>query len=129
MVWAVFGINHPRDFWKFWNCPRFTRAISKFSKTHLGNLSQIALPNMWLPVLIDGFKLSLKSILPFSLGIFAKFSFWYYANLNKSVNFSSPWKLRFSHDFRRIEVKSCWILQAKFGNDLLFEIRFPICDF
>ena len=53
MVRAIFGINHPRDFWKFWNCTRFTRAVSEFSKMHLGNLSQIALPNMWLLALID----------------------------------------------------------------------------
>ena len=25
---AIFGINNPRDFLKFWNCTRFTRAIS-----------------------------------------------------------------------------------------------------
>ena len=47
----IFGINHPLDFWKFWNCPRFIRAISRFSKMHLGNLSQIALPNMLLLLL------------------------------------------------------------------------------
>ena len=47
-----FGINHPRDFWKFWNCPCFTWVISKFSKMHSGNLSQIAFPNMWLLVRI-----------------------------------------------------------------------------
>ena len=47
----ILGINQPGDFWKYWNCPRFTRAISKFSKIHLGNLSKITLPNMWLLVL------------------------------------------------------------------------------
>ena len=25
MVRAIFGINHPSDFWKFWNFPRFIR--------------------------------------------------------------------------------------------------------
>ena len=39
-------------FYKFWNWSRFTRAISKFSKMHSGNLSQIALPNMQLLVQI-----------------------------------------------------------------------------
>ena len=47
-----FRINHHRDFRKFWNWPRFTRAISLFSKIYLSNLSQIALTNMWLLVLI-----------------------------------------------------------------------------
>ena len=51
--WAIFGISHPCDFRMFWNCPVFTSAVSKFSKMHLGNLSQIALLNMWLLVLID----------------------------------------------------------------------------
>ena len=41
---AIFGINHSRDFWKFCDCPRFTQAISKFSKMHSGNLSQIPPP-------------------------------------------------------------------------------------
>ena len=49
---ATFGISHPRDFWKVWNCPRFTRAIPKFSKMHPGDLSQSALRNMWLLELI-----------------------------------------------------------------------------
>ena len=53
LVGEVFGINHPRDFWNFWNCPLFTLAISKFSKMHLGNLSQTALPNMRLLVPTD----------------------------------------------------------------------------
>ena len=47
-VRAIFGVNHPRDSWKFWNCPRFNRVISKFSKMHSGNLYQISLPNLWL---------------------------------------------------------------------------------
>ena len=51
--WSNFWDNHPRDFWKFWNCPSFTGAISKCSKIHLSNLSQTALPNMWLLVLTD----------------------------------------------------------------------------
>ena len=51
--WSNFWNNHPSDFWKFWNCPSFTGAISKCSKIHLSNLSQTALPNMWLLVLID----------------------------------------------------------------------------
>ena len=41
MARAIFGINHPRDFWTFWNSPRFTGAISKFWKMHSDNLSQI----------------------------------------------------------------------------------------
>ena len=32
MLWQIFGINHPLDFWNFWNCPRLTRAISEFQK-------------------------------------------------------------------------------------------------
>ena len=52
LVQTIFGINHHRNFWKFWNCSRFTRAISKFSKMHLGSLSLIALPEMWLLVQI-----------------------------------------------------------------------------
>ena len=48
MVRAIFGTNHPRNFWKF--CPRFARVTSKFSKIHSANLSQITLPNMWLMV-------------------------------------------------------------------------------
>ena len=50
MVRAIFGINHPRNFWKF--CSRFARATSKFSKIHSANSSQITLPNMWLMVQI-----------------------------------------------------------------------------
>ena len=46
-------ISHLRDFWEFWNYLCFTRAISKLSKMHSGSLSQIALPNMWLLVLIS----------------------------------------------------------------------------
>ena len=53
MVQAILEINHPHDFRKLWNCSRFTQAILKFSKMHLGNLSQITLPNMWLLVVID----------------------------------------------------------------------------
>ena len=34
LVCEISGINHPRDFWKFCNCPRFTRSISKFSEIH-----------------------------------------------------------------------------------------------
>ena len=42
LFWAIFGTNHLCGFWKFWNCPCFTPAIStKLSKIHLGNLSQI----------------------------------------------------------------------------------------
>ena len=37
LVRAIFRINHPRDFWKFWNCPRFIWEISKFSKMYSGN--------------------------------------------------------------------------------------------
>ena len=51
-VRTIFGIICPLGFWKFWNCPHFTRAILKFSKRHSGNLSQIALPKIWLLVLI-----------------------------------------------------------------------------
>ena len=50
-----FWANHLRNFWKIWNCPPFTREISKFSKMHSGNLSQIFLPNMWLLVPIGKF--------------------------------------------------------------------------
>ena len=52
MVRAIFGINHACDFWKFWDYPRFTWVISKFSQMHSCNLSQIALSNMWLLVQI-----------------------------------------------------------------------------
>ena len=36
LVRLIFRINHPRDFLKFLNCPRFTRIITKLSKIHLG---------------------------------------------------------------------------------------------
>ena len=36
LVWAIFRMIHLRDVWKFWNCPRLTRAISKFSQNTLG---------------------------------------------------------------------------------------------
>ena len=36
--------------------PRFTRKTSNFSKMHSGNLSQSALPNMWLLVLNKSVK-------------------------------------------------------------------------
>ena len=55
MVRAIFGISHPLGFSKFQNYHRFTQAISKFSKIHSGNLSQIIRPNMWLLLLI-GFR-------------------------------------------------------------------------
>ena len=48
LVRAIFRINHLCDFWKFWNCPGITRAISEYSKMCSGNLSQIALANMLL---------------------------------------------------------------------------------
>ena len=54
-----FWDKSPSWFRKFWNCPRFTRAISIFSKKHSGNLPQIALPNMWSLVLIDPVGLSI----------------------------------------------------------------------
>ena len=41
---------HPCEFWKLWNCE-----ISKFSKMHLGNLSQISLSNMGLLVQIEDY--------------------------------------------------------------------------
>ena len=41
LIRVNFGINHALDFQKFWNCSRFTRAISKFLKKDSGNLSQI----------------------------------------------------------------------------------------
>ena len=56
MVRTIFGIIHPQDLWKIWNCLRFTRAVPKFSKMHSGNLSQAAFPNMWLLVLIYNVK-------------------------------------------------------------------------
>ena len=37
-----FGTNHPREFSKVLTWPIFTRAIPKFSRMKLGNLSQIA---------------------------------------------------------------------------------------
>ena len=37
---AIFEINHPRGFWKCCNCPRFSRAISKFHKC-----IQLIIPN------------------------------------------------------------------------------------
>ena len=60
LVCAIFGISYSRDFWKFWSCPCFTRAISKFSKMHSGSLSQIAFTNMWLLVLIICEKQGIK---------------------------------------------------------------------
>ena len=53
LVWLI--SNHmfgSGQFWDkspskmFWNCFRFIRAFSKFSKMHSGNLSQIVLPNV-----------------------------------------------------------------------------------
>ena len=41
LIRVNFGINHALDFQKFWNCSRFTRAISKFLKKDSGNLYQI----------------------------------------------------------------------------------------
>ena len=32
----------------------------------------------------------------FASGIFAKFYFWYLANLSKLINFHSPWNLKFA---------------------------------
>ena len=52
LVWAIYWINHSRDFWKFWNYPSFIRVISKFSKIQSVDLSQITFPYMWLLVLI-----------------------------------------------------------------------------
>ena len=43
----------PVLFEQFWNCPFFILAISKFSKMHSGNLSQIAFLNMWLLIQIN----------------------------------------------------------------------------
>ena len=63
MLRAIFWINQPRDFWKLWNYPRFTGAISKFSKMHSDNLSQIALSTMWLLVLISIFCVIVSSII------------------------------------------------------------------
>ena len=40
LVWAGLGINPPQEFWK---CSHFTGVISRFSKMHSGNLSQIVL--------------------------------------------------------------------------------------
>ena len=47
-----FGDKSPFWFLKILKLASFYRAISKFSKMHSGNLSQIALPNIWLLVLI-----------------------------------------------------------------------------
>ena len=49
LVRVIFKMNHPCDFWKFWNCLRFTRAVLKFSKMHSGSISQIILG--YLPVM------------------------------------------------------------------------------
>ena len=43
LVWAIFGINHPRYFWKLWNCPCFSRVKPKFLKMFSASLFQIAL--------------------------------------------------------------------------------------
>ena len=56
LVRAIFGINHPRDFLK-----KSQRAISKNSKIHSSNLSQIVLPNIWLSVQT---VLELPSVIP-----------------------------------------------------------------
>ena len=56
LFWAIFGINHPHDFWKFWNGLHFTWTKSRFSKIRSGHLSQIVLPNMWSLVLITNNK-------------------------------------------------------------------------
>ena len=60
LVWVILGIYHPRDFWKFWNCTRFTGAISKFSKMHSADLSKIALQNIWLLLNINRNKMNEK---------------------------------------------------------------------
>ena len=57
--WLFRSLTKLRSFWKFWNWPRFTLAISNFSKMHSGNLSHIVLPNMWLPA--TGFELATTS--------------------------------------------------------------------
>ena len=43
LVWTIFVINHPCNFWKLWSCPS--------KKMLSGILSQITLPNWWLLVL------------------------------------------------------------------------------
>ena len=63
MYGVIFGINQLRDFWKIWKFPRFARAISKFSKMHTGNLSQIPRPSMWLLVQIADLQFYLKKTL------------------------------------------------------------------
>ena len=53
LVRAIFKINHPCHYWKFWS-RHFTRAISKISEMHWGDLSKFVLPNIWL--LVQFFK-------------------------------------------------------------------------
>ena len=51
LIREIFGINHPRDFWKFWNCSwAFYSGNFKVFKNARGCLTQIALPNMRLLV-------------------------------------------------------------------------------
>lgn len=53
-----FQIIHPHDFWKLWNSPCFTWAISKLLKMHLGILLQIPLTKMSLIVKFPSSKIS-----------------------------------------------------------------------
>ena len=49
-IWQLISRAFRRAFKRGKYFPHFTPASSKFSKMHLGNLSQIALPNRWLLV-------------------------------------------------------------------------------
>ena len=58
-------IYRPRDLWTFWNCSRFTRAISKFSKictfwtlasSHCSNLIFVSYRNLFYRFLFFLFK-------------------------------------------------------------------------
>ena len=96
-------------FWKFWNCPSKasrTKIISKFSKLQFGNLSQIALPNLWLLVLIG--QVGTDGISSY---------FW--------IFFSQNLVLTKIHD--SIKILNVWNLeQLKWLNQKHFTTRFSI---
>ena len=80
MVRAILGINHPRDFWKFWNLPKSWNF-------------QIALLNMWLLVQISGvFKTASflttcdSKILPSDLSVLKLLQWLTFKRCLKSLN-------------------------------------------
>ena len=113
LVWLtnnhMFGSGY---FWDkspswFLKIPRFIRTISKFNRMHSGNLFRIALPNMWLLVLIKGplsglrkflatesslkitknaFYFTLKAL--FVLKIF-KFLSWLFGHVEKRLDYKA----------------------------------------